>query len=87
MQIPVREMKANLSRYLREAAAGQGFEVTSHGRVVARVVGVPDQCVGGTARLVATGAASWSGGKPAGARLRLHDTGKPMSAMVLEDRG
>jgi prevent-host-death family protein len=86
MRISISEMQANLSRYLREAMAGQDFEVTSHGRVVARVIGVPDTSVRGAARLVATGAATWSGGKPAGSLLKLHDTGSPISTMVLQDR-
>jgi prevent-host-death family protein len=86
MQVSIRELKANLSRYLRQAAAGEALQITSHGRVVAQVRGVPDNAPGDVAKLLAAGAASWSGGKPSGARLRLQDNRKPISALVLEDR-
>jgi hypothetical protein len=39
------------------------------------------------ARLLAAGVASWQGGKPAGAAFELQAVGKPVSALVLEDRG
>ena len=38
-------------------------------------------------RLLAAGAATWQGGKPKGAALVLRGVGKPVSTMVLEDRG
>jgi hypothetical protein len=37
--------------------------------------------------LLAAGVATWQGGKPAGAALQLHGHGKPVSELVLEDRG
>jgi len=43
------------------------IELTSHRKIVARIVGVPQHGSAGLDRLVATGAASWSGGKPKGA--------------------
>ena len=41
----------------------------------------------GVARLLAAGVASWQGGKPVGAAFELLAVGKPVSALVLEDRG
>lgn len=87
MQVPIREFKAHLSRYLSQAQAGQTFDVTSHRKVVARVVGVPAAESGGVARLIAGGVAQWGGGKPVGAAIQLSPGGRSVAAMVLEDRG
>jgi len=87
MQVSIRELKAHLSKYISQAQAGQGFEITSHRKVVARVIGVPTASDSGVARLLACGAATWTGGKPAGASLRLSAKGTPVSQMVMEDRG
>jgi prevent-host-death family protein len=38
MEIGVRELKNNLSRYIRRAEAGRRIAVTAHGRVVAELV-------------------------------------------------
>lgn len=87
MQVSVREFKSHLSQYVEQAQAGESIELTSHRKVVARIVGVPPTGSTGVTRLLAAGVASWKDGKPAGAIFKLHAGGKPMSAMVLEDRG
>jgi prevent-host-death family protein len=87
MQVSIRELKAHLSQYVVQAQAGQLIELTSHRKVVARIVGVPPTNNTAVARLLASGAASWHGGKPEGASLALQAGGKLMSAMVQEDRG
>lgn len=87
MQVSIRELKAHLSQYLRRAQAGQSLEITSHRKTVARIIGVAATADEGLARLLAGGAATWSGGKPSGASLRLNAKGMPVSQMVLEDRG
>lgn len=38
MEIGIRELKDNLSRYIRQVEAGQRIAVTAHGRVVAELV-------------------------------------------------
>ena len=86
-QIPVREFKARLSHFLAQAGTHGAIEVTSHRRVVARVIGVPPQANDAIARLIAKGAVAWQGGKPAGAAIRLAKRGKSVSEMLLEDRG
>jgi len=86
MQVSMHEFKAHLARYIQRAQSG-GIELTSHRRVVARIIGVPQSEHAGVARLLATGAASWQGGKPKGASLVLQEQGKPVSTLVLEDRG
>lgn len=87
MRVSVRDLKAHLSRYLAEAGAGERIEITSHRRVVARLVGVAGAEHAGVARLLATGAAEWAGGKPRGAAVTLPSRGKTVSELLLEDRG
>jgi prevent-host-death family protein len=86
MQISMQEFKAHLSRYVVEAQSGQQIELTSHRKVVARLIGVPAVDSTGISCLLAAGVASWQGGKPVGAELRLQAQGTSVSAMVLEDR-
>jgi prevent-host-death family protein len=87
MQVSIRELKAHLSQYLSRARSGESLEITSHRKVVARIVGVPPPSESSLTRLLAGGAAAWGGGKPAGASLSLSAKGTPVSQMVLEDRG
>ncbi len=88
MQVAVRELKAGLSRLLARAQAGEIIEVTSHSRPVARILGLPRQAGSGVGRLLVEGRLAWSGGKPAlEPPLSLVAGGKPLSVMVLEDRG
>jgi prevent-host-death family protein len=53
-QVGVRELRQNLSQYLRRVTAGEGFEVTEHNLPVAILAPVPGR---GSAleRLIATG--------------------------------
>lgn len=87
MQVSMREFKTHLSQYVGQAQSGQAIELTSHRKVVARLVGVWPSASTGVARLMAEGLASWQGGKPAGATLVLQPGGKSMSELVQEDRG
>lgn len=88
MRVAMHVLKAGLSRYVAQARAGEVIEVTSHDKPVARIVGIPAAGLSGIDRLLLGGAASWSGGKPAlPAAVKLVGSGKPVSEMVLEDRG
>ena len=87
MLVSIQEFKSHLSSYVRKARSGQLIELTSHRRVVARIIGVSSGESEGTARLVEQGVASWQGGKPFGADIRLSECGKAVSTLVLEDRG
>jgi antitoxin (DNA-binding transcriptional repressor) of toxin-antitoxin stability system len=77
----------HLAKYVAQAQTGQVIELTSHRKIVARIVGVPQHGSAGLDRLVATGAASWSGGKPKGAAIKLSEGGKSLSDIVTADRG
>jgi len=87
MQVSTREFKSHLSQYINRAQAGQVFEITSHRKMVARIIGIASTSDDGLTRLLTSGAATWVGGKPAGADLRLCAKGIPVSQMVVEDRG
>ena len=87
MQVPINEFKSHLSRYVSQARSGQLIELTSHRKVVARIVGVTATDSAGVSCLLGAGVATWQGGKPVGAAFRLQEHGKLVSALVLEDRG
>jgi prevent-host-death family protein len=87
MQVSMHEFKSHLSRYVSQAQSGQLIELTSHRKVVARIVGVPSTDSASVSCLLAAGVATWQGGKPVGAAFRLQDHGKLVSKLVLEDRG
>jgi len=91
ISVGIRDFKSRLSHYLAKAREGQTIEITSHRRVIARVIGLPEQPVWakrhpGMWRMVQSGQATWSGEKPKFARIRLPSRGKTISEMVLEDR-
>lgn len=88
MLVAVRELKASLSRVLSLAQGGEVIEVTSHSKPIARILGIPQQADVGLRHLMAVGTLSWRGGKPRFAPpVKLGRTGKPVSQMLLEDRG
>lgn len=88
-RVSVRDFKARLSHYLGQAQAGEIIEVTSRRRVVARVVGaprIPEGVAPAVAKMIESGAATWSGGKPKGAKLQFSNPERLMSDIILEDR-
>ena len=86
MQVPIRKFKAHLSRYLAQARQGTVLEITSHRRVVARVIGVPESSTSALGEMIARSSAQWDGNKPQGAHIVLSKGGTPVSRIVLEDR-
>lgn len=86
MQIPIHKFKAHLAHYI-EQAQSDVIELTSHRKVVARVVGVGHSDHAGISRLLTAGVATWQGGKPVGASLVLSAGERTVSEMVLDDRG
>lgn len=85
MQVSIQDFKSHLSRYIEFSQSGV-IELTSHRKVVARIIGVRQSEHTGVARLLAAGVATWQGGKPAGAALTLQKSNKLVSQMVLDDR-
>lgn len=88
MLVAIRELKSNLSRLLTTAQAGEVIEVTSHNKLIARIIGVPAQSDDGIRRLLVGGMLDWNGKKPdLDEPLVLSGQGIPVSRMVQEDRG
>ena len=71
------------------AQAGEVIEVTSHNRLIARIVGMPAQAGdSGMRGLIAAGGLSWSDSKPRLAPpLDFPEGVASVGRMVLEDRG
>jgi prevent-host-death family protein len=92
--VSVRDLKANLSRYLKEAMAGRDIIVTSRGRRLVRLLPIPERQeptreeLLGRLRLV-PGVQPGSVGKPQGAKkpLRIGAGQKSLAEIVIEDRG
>ena len=86
MQVSMREFKSHLSSYVSKAQSRQQIELTSHRKVVAKIIGVQSIDNTGISRLLSSGMASWQGGKPVGASFKLQNSGKTVSTLILEDR-
>ncbi|MFO8003794.1 hypothetical protein [Thioalkalivibrio sp.] len=69
------------------ARAGRAVEISSHRKVVARLVTASSGQEQGIDRLPARGLAQWDGSKPTGASVRLSSGGPLVSDLVQEDRG
>ena len=85
METSIRQLKANLSAYIKKAAAGEAVTVSVHNRPVARIV--PYQVGAPRSKLKDLSGVQWNGGKPAG--LPKGETmrkGVSLSAWVKQDR-
>ena len=85
--VGVRQLKNQLSRYLRRVRAGERLVVTERGRPVAVIssltVPIPDRHL---ERLLRQGVVRWGGGKPRGARRPPRIKGPTVAQAVIEDR-
>lgn len=87
MRVTLHELRADLSRLVARAHAGETFEITSNDKPVARLLGVPAASASALARLLADGAAGWGGGKPAFATpVQLPPFTASFSDMLIADR-
>jgi prevent-host-death family protein len=67
-KVCVRDLKNNLSRYLKRVQGGEEIIVTERGRSVARIVPAePHNLKRLLDPLIREGALKWNGGKPRGA--------------------
>ena len=84
--VGVRELKAQLSAYLRRVEAGARVTVTDRGRAIATISpAAPVVDTAWATHLAAEGGAAWSGGKPLGMRRRVRSK-HAVSAAIIEDR-
>lgn len=85
MDAKVRDLKAQLSSYLRKVEAGASVTVRVRNRAIARLV--PVRAAGRLADLGRIPGIRWSGGKPKGlARAQRLPRGVSLAAWVAEDR-
>ena len=86
-EVGVETLKDRLSDYLERAREGERILITEQGRSIALLI--PSEGSESSRRaweLVEAGVASWSGGKPRGARQKPRTRGRSASSVVLEDR-
>ena len=85
--VGVRELKNNLSHYLRDVKRGRPITITERGQSVAILMPAENQSDAQLAReLSRKGIGSWKGGKPKGASRPVTVKGKPIFRIVLEER-
>ena len=84
--VSITELKAHLGAYLRQVESGETLYITYRGREVAELR-PPDPVRGALWKMVAEGKAYWTGGKPTLPENPPINTGRPLSEIVLEDRG
>lgn len=85
--VGIKELKNNLSRYLKKVKSGERIIVTDRKKEVALITPLIKEPVEEEIlRLIQNGAASWSGGKPKGMPKRIISRGKRVSDAVLQDR-
>ncbi len=85
--VGIRELKRNLSEYLRRVKAGGKVVITDRNKEIAVIV--PFGKIDGQIKilqLVQEGVADWSGEKPRGLAARIKSKGKSVSEAVVEDR-
>ena len=85
----VRELKNNLSNYLRSVRKGESILVTHRNKEIAVISPVEGKGNGEVelTQLIRSGEASWMGGKPRGIKKRRSAAGaKSVSNAVIEDR-
>lgn len=85
MQANIRQLKANLSSYVKKASEGQAVTVNVHNRPIARIV--PFKASASLASLAQLPGIRWNGGKPTGLPLgESMRKGVSLSAWVKQGR-
>ena len=86
-KIGIRELKENLSRYMKRVKTGERIIVTDRKKEIAIIIPLAKKA--GEEKiyqLIQRGEACWSGGKPKGMPARIVSRGKSVSSAVIEDR-
>jgi prevent-host-death family protein len=85
--VGVRELKNNLSHYLREVKRGKPITITERGQSVAILMPSGTHSDAQLAReLSRKGIGSWKGGKPKGGSRSVVVKGRPVSQIVIDER-
>jgi len=85
--VGVRELKAQLSKYLRQVKAGRSFIVTEHGKAVGRLVPTAQSLGEKLSAMIDSGRADWNGRRPEPLKpVARAKRGHSLAEMLLEDR-
>ena len=85
--INIRELKDNLSRYMKRVKSGEKIIVTDRKKEIAIILPLEKKSKEEKIyQLIQRGVASWSGRKPEGMPSRIISRGKSVSDAVIEDR-
>jgi prevent-host-death family protein len=85
--VGIRELKRNLSEYLRSVKAGEKVVITDRKKEIAVIVPFREaEDQGKILQLVREGVADWSGEKLCGMSARIRSKGESVSKAVVEDR-
>jgi len=86
-KIGIRELKENMSRYMKKVKTGEGIIVTDRKKEIAVIIPIGKKA--GEEKLyelIQRGVASWTGSLPEGMPERIVPRGKSVSSAVIEDR-
>ena len=88
MLVPVSVLKENLSKILARAQSGEIIEVTSDGKPIARIIGIPAASPHPVGALAGDNSVTWNGKKSSFAKHlpKLSKIRKPLSEIIREDR-
>jgi prevent-host-death family protein len=85
--IGIRELKENLSRYMKRVKTGERIIVTDRKKKIAIIMPLEtNKTEEKICQMIQRGIASWSGSKPKGIPTRVVSRGKSVSDAVIEDR-
>ena len=85
--VGIRELKAHLSRYLKQVREGRSVLVTDHGRPICRIVPVAESLESRLKSMSQAGVIAWSGKKLASTAPVARIRGKRTIAdLLVEDR-
>ena len=85
--VGIRELKNNLSYYLRGVKKGRPVTITERGQSVAILMPAETPADASLAReLSRKGIGTWKGGKPRGGSRSVVIKGKPVSQIVVDER-
>jgi len=85
--VGVRELKNNLSHYLRDVKRGKPITITERGQSVELLMPAGTHSDAQLAReLSRKGIGSWKGGKPKGGSRSVVVKGRPVSQIVIDER-
>ena len=84
-KVGIRELKNNLSKYLREIKSGKSLVITDRQQSIALIEPIKSSSLKDVYPLLENGIASWNGGKPHGTSIKISGR-KTVSKRVSEDR-